>query len=1249
MFNEKAAKWAHDLVMKMDPAEAEVLVPMVMSDVWNNDVRSNKRVINGLVARIHKSMLDVSESLVSKGMMDKEGVAEVIGDSLQSMLVSDYEPLVDIAKYNKEWGYRDSSGKFSSIDELSGIGRNSYDKKEQKRYKKRIKRFKQYEKTFVNTNRGGLDLASAVGAAPKTRAGLGAVDSQTPEFQRQWTRAAHDTQGSSSAPTYRRVQAGGQALGAIGAATGNSHVALAGAMGSFAGQYGPEAEKVIGPSVRRAAYRYRGVEKKPSEELVESVNEAVRIGIAYGTDPDSVPDETKRSITRQGAMRFMSRQIPQTRLSEIQRKSGRITPSEGVIITSDGQVTAQSFGHADDHYLPFNLKNLSKLKDGEYVRTRTTGGLTSEDIYTGLMSGAKRVTVVSNSGVFSVEFEDDLKGIRRYGDKAHSMIGRYQKTLDTIRNGKLERIGVSDEVKSELLDEAEDEMPPSAGYSRADIHRLYQQKVDEYKNSPTLTNGEMETISAAAKEASGGDERAYKVMRTKAINDAIEAKEQRIYRLDGDGYSTALDAMKEQYPYFIKKVTYASRNERATEQDGRLKDPEKLKEYREGVKGTFVASTDAGYVKPKHNRPEDVLDGYYDPSIAGEGKSGIIVPGSKTDTNPSGTVSGKTKADITDYQNWPHNPLNPNVPKAKKDKEEGEKATPAKPQTQGQRAAAGNAWQAKNNQAAADALYQATVGIPPETLADDKAGASFPGLKSMPVNLDDRKAWAANAAKDPKQRAQLASELESFAAIYGQGSSAAEAMSRKAKELRGSIPADAEWNGKQFTEAGHQPGADQTAVDKARQKATTLTTSLRPFFGDDTGAALKFAKEVDKAITSGDPAEMDAVALNLEDSKRQQLLALVRKNPDIVKMSAEGYARLKHLDSIHGGSPDPKAPSASAPTTSSTAPTSPSTSNEVATEQPKVSPAPKSEDFENVLKDLDRMVGHQDIKREVRTMANYLNYQRARKEAGLDTDNVGSHMVFVGNPGTGKTSVARMIGRLYAAAGLLPSGHVVETGRSGLVGEYAGQTAPKVDEAVNAAIGGVLFVDEAYTLSEDKYGQEAIDQLMTRMENDRGKFVVIAAGYDKNMDKFLTSNPGLESRFNSRIKFTDYSPEELGQIFTSFAAKDGYKLTDDAKEQMVADLNYLHDKRGENFANGREVRNYWDNVRRARGNRFDDEQDAAQAAGLDYNPDAEDLATITRDDMLKLAPIPKKQPKTLPKAKIARQPVGKRLILTPVR
>jgi SpoVK/Ycf46/Vps4 family AAA+-type ATPase len=246
--------------------------------------------------------------------------------------------------------------------------------------------------------------------------------------------------------------------------------------------------------------------------------------------------------------------------------------------------------------------------------------------------------------------------------------------------------------------------------------------------------------------------------------------------------------------------------------------------------------------------------------------------------------------------------------------------------------------------------------------------------------------------------------------------------------------------------------------------------------------------------------------------------------------------------------------------------------------------------LQETLAELDRLIGLGNIKQEIRTLTNFLKVQKQRDKAGLPTPGLSLHMVFGGNPGTGKTTVARIAGTIFGAMGVLSKGHLVETDRSGLVAEYAGQTGPKTNKKIDEALDGVLFIDEAYTLisseGEDPFGHEAVQTLLKRMEDNRDRLVVILAGYPLEMEILLRSNPGLSSRFSRHLEFLDYSPLELAQIFGLMCDKNQYTLKPLTRAKVIVGFDHLYQRRDRYFGNGRAARNLFEHAIRLMANRI---------------------------------------------------------------
>lgn len=262
---------------------------------------------------------------------------------------------------------------------------------------------------------------------------------------------------------------------------------------------------------------------------------------------------------------------------------------------------------------------------------------------------------------------------------------------------------------------------------------------------------------------------------------------------------------------------------------------------------------------------------------------------------------------------------------------------------------------------------------------------------------------------------------------------------------------------------------------------------------------------------------------------------------------------------------------------------------------------------EDPMETLDKLIGLDTIKADVKELTNFVKIQKTRKDAGLKSVPVSLHLVFTGNPGTGKTTVARIISKLYKNIGVLSKGQLVETDRSGLVAGYVGQTAIKTQELIKKAMGGVLFIDEAYALSQkdDAFGQEAIDTILKAMEDHRDDLVVIVAGYTEPMEKFINSNPGLKSRFNKYIEFPDYTIDELMEIFDMNCKKYDYVIEDDTKQHVKELISQRKLASNGNFANAREIRNLFEEIIT---------NQASRIAGIeDLKP--EDMMKITNDDL----------------------------------
>ena len=279
----------------------------------------------------------------------------------------------------------------------------------------------------------------------------------------------------------------------------------------------------------------------------------------------------------------------------------------------------------------------------------------------------------------------------------------------------------------------------------------------------------------------------------------------------------------------------------------------------------------------------------------------------------------------------------------------------------------------------------------------------------------------------------------------------------------------------------------------------------------------------------------------------------------------------------------------------------------VATKTPGEDPEKPKEPEKSGMEELNELVGLKTVKHDVEELIGLAKVRKMREEKGMKAVPMSLHLVFSGNPGTGKTTVARILGKLYNEIGILSTGQMIETDRSGLVAGYVGQTAIKTQKKIQEAMGGILFIDEAYMLNQkdENFGQEAIDTILKAMEDHRDEFIVIVAGYTQLMKEFVESNPGLKSRFNKFFEFPDYTNEELQAIFELQCKKYQYKLTEEADRAVREEIIRLEEAKGENFANAREVRNLFEKIIA---------NQAARVSSLE-DVDEETLSTITIDDL----------------------------------
>lgn len=555
--------------------------------------------------------------------------------------------------------------------------------------------------TPVGVQGAAFDVMSAL-AGPRvgTRAGGATADLfegvLNTDRVKQYNEARTKVDPNSNEPysmagrTFGRLDRGGKILQASLGPAAPPQLQYALAVANHVGQYGPEAQKVFGPSMDRAAYRYRGTEREVDPKLADALTLLRHAGVrgqrARDVAVGGLGGEKKSDGWNPGpVLDYFRGQLPDPSLNELQRRSGVIPPSEGIIIDPHRRIAHQSVGYADDWYLPFNLRHLAALKGGEYIRTRTFGGPTTEDVYTGLVSGAKALTVVSHNGVYTVDFNENLRGGRRFNDKAARMVARYGQLLDAVRSDKVSRGGVSPSRQAELAQKVRDEYGEDDGTDG--FNQRLGRLMDKERRDPVLSDQESADVADQWLATATGDlgdgrdmtmpERIDSLINEKAKSDYATFKGQAAAvgqepLVSLDDYRRQLRAKVEtgtateqiaavaelmhqtrDFNWAMRKATEANAERiKSLKLDGQGYDAalKALKEqfpyyidrvkytpWRDarGILGiqsrTMEGARDTGYVIPKHNRPEQAEAGYFSEEVTGR---------------------GKVRADSTRYQNY---------------------------------------------------------------------------------------------------------------------------------------------------------------------------------------------------------------------------------------------------------------------------------------------------------------------------------------------------------------------------------------------------------------------------------------------------------------------------------------------------------------------------------------------------------------------------------------------------------------------
>ena len=1264
-FNLKAAVEAYEWVLA-NPDTADFVISKMLFDFVPDDIERNKAAVDEFAKEYVAKRLEIA----------KQGIARTISknatDTEEKMVLA----VEEISKAYTSWERgqiadtrnRDEHGRF--MDEARRMAEERATFRATQRFGNKTgskKWGREYDRVYRdlmgqamrNEPRGEqgtpyFDLMSALGAPEyrnESRIGRGIVGS--------WLRREPDDYRTNE-QFWRRMGTASALGSGVAAASGNPEAAQALMAGKFVGDMAPEAEKVMGPTARRAAYRYRGTEKTPNpryQRLIDGSKKfygsgaVARENMLRGTfqkipvNPYNPAAGTREIWTPSPLIEEIEKTLPDPQRYHLNRKSGTIPPSQGIIINSAGQVTSEAVGYGEDWYLPFNLTHMKDLKGGEYIRTRAFGGITTEDVTAGLISGARSVTVVSHSGVFTMEFDPSFTGAKRYNDKAARMGKRYGQLLDAVKSKEVSLGSIPPERNEELkelaarkyspdldvkaykeqlkkLQDKEREDPKLAEATKREIlTQLLNERVQDDDPSKDFQSFQLAAEAAANKngnydvvEQISTPEKAIKyfgmeIQAKKAIEDAQATYEQEMNPLDlnGRGYYQAAKALQDQFPYYIKDVWHT--------------------DFHNG-------NQDYGYVKARFIRPEGALAGYYDPTITGKPKisadrthyQNIGVMGSKEFAMPEFTPKGSSFVEAKRYKKDEERPAAVRAGQTGPLQGMAVGATPKEEVNDGLPKAPSKS----SNADQTEAILGMVDHLRGQRTFGSKAGAyasrgispaDWTSLKGHYPELlgkepDEIRLMMYRLGPDSEYAKKLRGEIdnlldmnyfnvdENVRRAYNQGKSAVlRETPETGMEFIASYP---------MINSGTVFDFSEVPPDKSRQ---FYDETIREYLQGAEGLRAagitpdsSRAEIVEAATKRGQQLADQWRLWSRKDAGLQQAVAVPDLSMDDIEREGRYTAYVVQAAVLRDKTPIPEEPvTEEAPT-----PERKVVSSDDAERLKSAAAASGVIQRKDKVKELQgkihAMIGMDQVSKEIDSLVNEAEVNAYLGAHGMPVTPPIRHMIFAGAPGTGKTTVAHILAPIYADMGLIPSDKVVVKSRDDLVQANQGNTEEAVKRAFEEAKGGVLFIDEAYSLKVDEMdtlGQIALNGINQKASENQDDTVVILAGYPDQMSDLLKNNPGLKSRFPTTIHFRNYNSKEMKQIAEKMIKDDGYRMVPGSRASAILGQVTHRIATDPDSANGRDVFNLYQKIARAHKNRL---------AGT--NPTKAELEIITADDVI---------------------------------